>query len=203
MASERKIQPGKLIAATHNAGKVRELRDLLEPLGFEVTSAIDLDLPEPEETETTFTGNAVLKARAAAEATGMPALSDDSGLSVTALNGDPGIYSARWAGPDRNFYDAMAKVERELNATDTTDRSAKFVCALAVVWPDGHAEVFEGEVHGTLVYPPRGDKGFGYDPVFVATGETITFGEMEPQRKHAMSHRADAFAKFHQALMGD
>jgi len=203
LASERKIQPGKLIAATHNAGKVRELRDLLEPLGFEVTSAIDLDLPEPEETETTFTGNAVLKARAAAEATGMPALSDDSGLSVTALNGDPGIYSARWAGPDRNFYDAMAKVERELNATDTTDRSAKFVCALAVVWPDGHAEVFEGEVHGTLVYPPRGDKGFGYDPVFVATGETITFGEMEPQRKHAMSHRADAFAKFHQALMGD
>ena len=203
MASERKIQPGKLIAATHNAGKVRELRDLLEPLGFEVTSAIDLDLPEPEETETTFTGNAILKARAAAEATGMPALSDDSGLSVTALNGDPGIYSARWAGPDRNFYDAMAKVERELNATDTTDRSAKFVCALAVVWPDGHAEVFEGEVHGTLVYPPRGDKGFGYDPVFVATGETITFGEMEPQRKHAMSHRADAFAKFHQALMGD
>ena len=203
MASERKIQPGKLIAATHNAGKVRELRDLLEPLGFDVTSAIDLDLPEPEETETTFTGNAILKARAAAEATGMPALSDDSGLSVTALNGDPGIYSARWAGPDRNFYDAMAKVERELNATDTTDRSAKFVCALAVVWPDGHAEVFEGEVHGTLVYPPRGDKGFGYDPVFVATGETITFGEMEPQRKHAMSHRADAFAKFHQALMGD
>ena len=203
MAAGRKIQPGKLIAATHNAGKVRELRDLLEPLGFDITSAIDLDLPEPEETETTFTGNAILKARAAAEATGAPALSDDSGLSVTALNGAPGIYSARWAGPDRDFYEAMAKVDRELNATGTEDRSAKFVCALAVVWPDGHAEVFEGEVHGTLVSVPRGDKGFGYDPIFVATGETITFGEMDPARKHAMSHRADAFAKLKQALMGD
>ncbi|MEO9969214.1 MAG: RdgB/HAM1 family non-canonical purine NTP pyrophosphatase [Hyphomonadaceae bacterium] len=207
MASGRKIQPGKLIAATHNAGKVRELRDLLQPLGFEIVSAIDLDLPEPEETETTFTGNAILKARAAAEATGAPALSDDSGLSVTALGGDPGIYSARWAGPNRDFSEAMSKVNAELakklTESGNADRSAKFVCALAIVWPDGHAEVFEGEVHGTLVPEPRGDKGFGYDAIFVATGETETFGEMEPARKHAMSHRADAFAKLQKALMSD
>jgi XTP/dITP diphosphohydrolase len=198
----RKIIPGKLIAATHNAGKVRELRDLMEPLGFEIVSAIDLDLPEPEETETSFTGNAILKARAAAEATGAPALSDDSGLAVTALNGAPGIYSARWAGEPRNFYNAMQKVEDELGQSGTSDRRAKFVCALAIVWPDGHAEVFEGEVHGELVWPPRGDLGFGYDPVFVAQGETITFGEMDPARKHAMSHRGDAFAKLKKALMG-
>jgi XTP/dITP diphosphohydrolase len=198
----RKIIPGKLIAATHNAGKVRELRDLMEPLGFEIVSAIDLDLPEPEETETSFTGNAILKARAAAEATGAPALSDDSGLAVTALNGAPGIYSARWAGEPRNFYNAMQKVEDELGQSGTSDRRAKFVCALAIVWPDGHAEVFEGEIHGELVWPPRGDLGFGYDPVFVAQGETITFGEMDPARKHAMSHRGDAFAKLKKALMG-
>ncbi len=202
MTAGRKIIPGKLIAATHNAGKVRELRDLMEPLGFEIVSAIDLDLPEPEETETSFTGNAILKARAAAEATGAPALSDDSGLAVTALNGAPGIYSARWAGEPRNFYNAMQKVEDELGQSGTSDRRAKFVCALAIVWPDGHAEVFEGEVHGELVWPPRGDLGFGYDPVFVAQGETITFGEMDPARKHAMSHRGDAFAKLKKALMG-
>jgi len=202
LTSERKIEPGRLIAATHNAGKVRELRDLMEPLGFEVVSAIDLDLPEPEETEATFTGNAILKARAAAEATGAPALSDDSGLAVTALGGAPGIYSARWAGPERDFYDAMQKVEHELSRLGTKDRSAKFVCALAIVWPDGHAEVFEGEVHGDLVWPPRGEKGFGYDPVFVAKGETITFGEMDPARKHVMSHRADAFAKLRKVLLG-
>lgn len=203
MAAGRKIQPGKLIAATHNAGKVRELRDLMEPFGFEIVSAIELDLPEPEETEHTFTGNAILKARAAAEATGAPALSDDSGLSVTALGGAPGIYSARWAGADRDFYQAMEKVEHELGQTGTNDRSAKFVCALAIVWPDGHAEVFEGEVHGALVWPPRGGHGFGYDPMFVSTGEAITFGEMEPARKHAMSHRADAFAQLKKALMSD
>ena len=202
MTSGRKILPGKLIAATHNAGKVRELRDLMAPLGFEIVSAIELDLPEPDETEDSFSGNAILKARAAAEATGSPALSDDSGLAVTALGGAPGIYSARWAGPDRNFVEAMEKVEHELAETGTDDRSAKFVCALAIVWPDGHAEVFEGEVHGELVWPPRGTHGFGYDPVFIATGEDITFGEMDPARKHAMSHRADAFAKLKKALMG-
>ncbi len=202
MTAGRKITPGKLIAATHNAGKVRELRELMEPLGFEIVSAIELDLPEPEETEATFTGNAVLKARAAAEATGAPALSDDSGLAVNALGGAPGIYSARWAGEPQDFYKAMEKVEHELGQMGGDDRSAKFVCALAIVWPDGHAEVFEGEVHGELVWPPRGDKGFGYDPAFVARDETLTFGEMDPVRKHAMSHRADAFAKLRKALMG-
>ena len=202
MTSARKITPGKLVAATHNAGKVRELRELMAPLGFEIVSAIELDLPEPEETEATFKGNAVLKARAAAEATGAPALSDDSGLAVNALGGAPGIYSARWAGEPRDFYTAMEKVEHQLGQTGGDDRSAKFVCALAIVWPDGHAEVFEGEVHGALVWPPRGDKGFGYDPAFVARGETLTFGEMDPARKHAMSHRADAFAKLKKALMG-
>ena len=197
----RRLSPGRLVAATHNKGKVSELKDLFEPLGFDVVSAIELDLPEPEETEATFAGNAILKARAAAEATGAPALSDDSGLSVTALGGAPGIFSARWAGEPRDFSRAMEKVQRELDDIGATDRSAKFVCALAVVWPDGHAEVFEGEVHGELTWPPRGDKGFGYDPVFVADGESITFGEMEPQRKHAMSHRANAVAKLKAALL--
>ncbi len=199
---KRQLKPGKLIAATHNQGKVTELKDLFEPLGFEVISAIELDLAEPDETEATFTGNAILKARAAAEATGNPALADDSGLAVTALGGAPGIYSARWAGHPRDFGAAMEKVERELQATGNQDRSAKFVCALSVVWPDGHAEVWEGYVHGDLVWPPRGDKGFGYDPMFVANGETRTFGEMEPARKHAMSHRADAVAQLKAALLG-
>ena len=139
----RRLSPGRLVAATHNKGKVSELTDLFAPLGFEVVSAIELDLPEPEETEATFAGNAILKARAAAEATGAPALSDDSGLSVTALGGAPGIYSARWAGEPRDFGKAMEKVQRELDDIGATDRSAKFVCALAIVWPDGHAEVFE------------------------------------------------------------
>ncbi|RCL84447.1 MAG: RdgB/HAM1 family non-canonical purine NTP pyrophosphatase [Hyphomonas sp.] len=197
----RRLSPGRLVAATHNKGKVSELTDLFAPLGFEVVSAIELDLPEPEETEATFAGNAILKARAAAEATGAPALSDDSGLSVTALGGAPGIYSARWAGEPRDFGKAMEKVQRELDDIGATDRSAKFVCALAIVWPDGHAEVFEGEVHGELTWPPRGDKGFGYDPVFVADGESITFGEMEPAWKHAMSHRARAVEKLKAALL--
>ena len=197
----RRLSPGRLVAATQNKGKVSELTDLFAPLGFEVVSAIELDLPEPEETEATFAGNAILKARAAAEATGAPALSDDSGLSVTALGGAPGIYSARWAGEPRDFGKAMEKVQRELDDIGATDRSAKFVCALAIVWPDGHAEVFEGEVHGELTWPPRGDKGFGYDPVFVADGESITFGEMEPALKHAMSHRARAVEKLKAALL--
>ncbi len=197
----RKLNPGRLVAATHNAGKVRELKDLFEPLGYRVVSAIELGLDEPEETETSFTGNAILKARAAAIATGVPALSDDSGLAVTALDGQPGIYSARWAGEPRDFMRAMQRVTRELDAARAIDRSAAFICALAVVWPDGHAEVFEGQVAGDLVWPPRGEKGFGYDPIFVATGETETFGEMDPSRKHAMSHRADAFAKLRRALL--
>jgi len=199
---KRQLQPGRLIAATHNKGKVSELRDLFEPLGFEVVSAIELGLDEPEETEPTFTGNAILKARAAAKATGSPALADDSGLAVTALGGAPGIYSARWAGHPRDFNAAMEKVERELQASGNTDRSAKFVCALAVVWPDDHAEVWEGYVHGELVWPPRGDKGFGYDPMFIANGESDTFGEMEPAKKHAMSHRADAVDQLQAALLG-
>ena len=191
----RNLSKGKLIAATHNKGKVKELRALFEPLGFSVVSAIELDLPEPEETEKTFVGNAVLKAKAAAEATGKPALSDDSGLAVTALDGAPGIYSASWAGEPRDFSRAMEKVRDELEAKGTADYSAKFICVLAICWPDGHYEAFEGEVKGHLEFPPRGDKGFGFDPIFVAEGETITFGEMDPDRKHAMSHRADAFIK--------
>lgn len=191
----RTLDRSELIAATHNKGKVKELKALFEPLGFKVVSAIDLDLPEPEETEKTFVGNAILKAKAAAEATGKPALSDDSGLAVNALDGAPGIYSARWAGEPRDFYFAMDRVRDELEKSGTDDYSAKFVCVLAVCWPDGHAEAFEGEVHGHLEFPPRGDKGFGYDPIFVANGETITFGEMDPDKKHAMSHRADAFKK--------
>jgi len=196
-----RLVPGRLLAATHNKGKVSELKDLFEPHGFQVVSALELGLDEPEETEATFAGNALLKARAAMRATGLPALSDDSGLAVTALGGEPGIYSARWAGEPRDFYRAMERVEAELQASGSPDRSAKFVCALAVAWPDGHEAVFEGEVHGTLVWPPRGEKGFGYDPVFVATGETITFGEMDPDRKHAMSHRAEAVKKLRAAQL--
>ncbi|MBY9066263.1 RdgB/HAM1 family non-canonical purine NTP pyrophosphatase [Hyphomonas sp. WL0036] len=196
-----RLEPGKLVAATHNRGKVSELKDLFEPHGFEVISALELGLDEPDETEDSFSGNALLKARAAARATGAPALSDDSGLSVTALGGQPGIYSARWAGEPRDFYKAMERVEAELKSSGSTDRSAKFVCALAVVWPDGTEAVYEGEVHGELVWPPRGEKGFGYDPVFVADGETLTFGEMDPARKHGMSHRARAVEKLRAALL--
>lgn len=196
----RQLEPGPLLAATHNPGKVRELRALLEPLGFTVTSALELGLPEPEETEATFIGNAELKARAAAVAAGRVALADDSGLAVTALDGAPGIYSARWAGPEKDFRAAMERVEREL--AGKTDRTARFVCVLSLAWPDGRCESFEGEVEGELVWPPRGEKGFGYDPVFVAAGETETFGEMDPVRKHAMSHRARAFHRFRGWLSG-
>lgn len=198
---QRKLEPGRLVAATHNAGKVVELRDLFEPLGYQIKSAIELDLDEPEETEMTFTGNAILKARAAAIATGAPALSDDSGLAVNALGGMPGIYSARWAGQPRDFYRAMQKVETALQETGSDDRSARFICALAIVWPDDEELVFEGTVEGNLVWPPRGEQGFGYDPMFIATGEDITFGEMEPAKKHAMSHRADAFEKLKAYLL--
>lgn len=197
----RKLEKGRLVAATHNKGKVRELKDLFEPVGLEVVSAIELELPEPEETEQTFSGNALIKARAACKATGLPALSDDSGIEVKALGGMPGVHTAIWAGEPRDFYVAMEKVETLLKEIEATDRRARFVSTLAVVWPDGHEEVFQGTVEGEVVWPPRGDKGFGYDPVFVATGETDTFGEMEPAKKHAMSHRADAFAKLKAALL--
>ena len=196
----RRLEKGKLIAATHNSGKVRELKALFEPLGCEVVSAGDLNLPEPEETEPDFKGNAILKAKAAALATGHPALADDSGLAVDALGGAPGIYSARWAGEPRDFNRAMDRVRAEVEAEGSGNYGAKFVCALAVVWPDGEEAVFEGTVSGALVFPGRGDRGFGYDPIFVATGETETFGEMEPDRKHAMSHRADAFQQLTAAL---
>ena len=187
------MRPKKLVIASHNPGKLREIDDLLRPFGIETVGAAALGLAEPEETGTTFAANAELKARAAANAAKLPALADDSGLAVAALGGDPGIYSARWAGPEKDFSLAMRKVEDALKGK--SDRRAKFVAALALAWPDGACEVFEGKVEGTLIWPPRGDKGFGYDPVFVPDGHTITFGEMDPAKKHTMSHRGQAFAK--------
>lgn len=184
-----------LVLATHNPGKAREIGELLAPFGFEVKSADQLGLVEPEETETSFAGNAALKARAAADASGFAALADDSGLAVSALDGAPGIYSARWAGPEKNFAVAMARVEHELKTSGSPDRSAKFVCALALALPGREAAVFEGEVHGRLIFPPRGTNGFGYDPIFTADGMNETFGELDPSHKHAISHRARAFAK--------
>jgi XTP/dITP diphosphohydrolase len=190
-------RPAKLVIASHNPGKVREIEDLLRPLGIAVVGAAALGLIEPEESGHTFAENAALKARTAAEASKLPALADDSGLAVAALDGAPGIYSARWAGPTKDFSIAMRKVENTLK--DKQDRRAKFVAALALAWPGGRCEVFEGEVEGTLVWPPRGAKGFGYDPMFVPDGHAITFGEMEPAKKHEMSHRARAFAKLVEA----
>lgn len=203
MTEHRKLSPGKLIIASHNQGKVREIRALLAPFGIEPVSAGELDLPVPEETGTTFAENALLKARASAEAANCVALSDDSGLCVTALNGAPGVYTADWAeadiyegGPGRDWYMAMGKVEGKLaELGPEADRSAYFVCTLALAWPDGHSEVFEGAVHGNLVWPPRGTRGFGYDPVFQPIGFKQTFAEFDPQQKHDMSHRADAFDK--------
>ncbi len=200
----RPLEKGaRLVVASHNPGKVREIDDLLRPLGFAAVSAGELGLPEPVEDGATFAENALIKARAAATASGLPALADDSGLCVEALNGEPGIHSARWGGPDKDFAMAMRKVEdrlREKGATTPERRKAHFACALALAWPDGEAEVFEGQVHGHLVWPPRGKKGFGYDPVFQPRGHDITFAEMDPQKKHAMSHRARAFEKFLAAL---
>jgi XTP/dITP diphosphohydrolase len=196
-----RLEPGTtLVIASHNRGKVAEIADLLAPLGFAVKSAGDLGLPEPEETEDSFAGNAALKARAAADASGLAALADDSGLCVAALAGAPGIYSARWARPAKDFRVAMARIERELNAKGATDRAAKFVCALALALPGDGTEIFEGVVEGSLVFPPRGTNGFGYDPIFIADGMDITFGEMEPAAKHAISHRARAFEKLLAAL---
>jgi XTP/dITP diphosphohydrolase len=194
------------VAATHNAGKVAELRDLLAPYALSVLSAAELGLPEPEETGTTFTANAELKALAAAKAAGLPALADDSGLEVEALDGAPGIYSARWAGPARNFSVAMQALAGEVRERGVWGQQpgprANFTAVLCLAWPDGTADAFEGKVFGHLVWPPRGERGFGYDPMFVADGETLTFGEMEPARKHAISHRARAFALFSRACLG-
>ncbi len=192
----RKLAPGTLVIASHNEGKVREIRALLAPFGVEPVSAASLDLPEPEETGTSFAANAELKARAAADLSGLPALADDSGMCVEALGGDPGIFSARWAGPSKDFGVAMQLVEDNLARTDPeAGRDAHFVCALSLCWPDGHIETFEGRVDGILVWPPRGDHGFGYDPMFRPNGHDETFGQMDPAAKHAMSHRAVAFAK--------
>jgi XTP/dITP diphosphohydrolase len=196
-----KLEPGtRLVVATHNPGKARELAEILENR-FVLVAAGELGLAEPDETETTFVGNALLKARAAAEASGLVALADDSGLSVAALDGAPGIYSARWAGPGRDFTVAMQKVEERLEETGAEDITAWFTSALAVAWPGGPAVVVEGRVDGALTFPPRGDKGFGYDPIFVPDGHSQTFGEMDPAAKDAMSHRALAFAKLKAALL--
>lgn len=199
----RKLGSERLVIATHNAGKLREISALLAPYGLQCVSAGELGLPEPDETGTSFVENALIKARAAAEAANLPALADDSGLSVHALGGRPGVYTADWAErqwfegePGRDWYLAMGKVEGLLcELGPDTDRAAQFNCVLALAWPDGESAVFEGIVHGALVWPPRGHRGFGYDPVFLPNGRDETFGEMDPEAKHAISHRADAFAK--------
>ena len=188
----------KIVVASHNEGKVREIRDLLAPFGVETMSASELSLEEPEETDTTFVANAELKARAAAQASNLPALSDDSGLAVDALDGAPGIYSARWAelpGGGRDFHSAMGRVCEEIKKSGGLD-TAHFVCVLTLAFPDGRAFIYKGKVEGRISCPPRGDKGFGYDPIFIADGDSMTFAEIEPEEKHAKSHRADAFAKF-------
>jgi XTP/dITP diphosphohydrolase len=185
----------QLVVASHNAGKVREIKALLGPHGIEPISAGSLGLPEPEETGVTFAANAVIKAKASAKASRHPALADDSGLCVDALDGAPGIYSARWAGPTKDFRIAMNRIHDELRHGGLTTSAAKFVCALCVALPSGETQVFEGEVHGHLTFPPRGEHGFGYDPIFIADGMEETFAEIDPVRKHAMSHRAKAFEK--------
>ena len=198
-----KLHPGKLVIASHNQGKVREMRVLLEPFGMELISAADLGLPEPEETGTTFAENALLKAHAAAQGSGLPALADDSGLCVAALGGAPGVYTADWAerqsyegGPGRDWYMAMGKVEGKLAELGPhADRSAYFISTLALAWPDGTQAVFEGRAPGSLAWPPRGTMGFGYDPVFVPEGRTQTFAELEQAEKMALNHRTYAFAK--------
>ena len=189
----------RIVAASHNEGKVRELAELFAPYGVECLSAPSLGLPEPEETGASFAANAVLKAEAAARASGMMAIADDSGLEVAALDGAPGIHSARWGGRDKDFGLAMERVQRELEAEGATDLAANFTCALALAAPEGPAQVFEGKVFGTLCFPPRGTRGFGYDPIFVPDGHTQTFGEMAPALKNELSHRMRAFEK----LMAD
>jgi XTP/dITP diphosphohydrolase len=202
---------GRLVIATHNAGKLTEMRELLMPYGIEAVSAGELGLSEPEETGTSFRANARIKAKAAAATSGLPAFADDSGLTVDTLDGEPGIYSARWAGPDKNFRHAMQAIEnklRERGAREPGRRGAHFVSALCIAWPDGHVEEFEATVNGTLVWPPRGDKGFGYDPMFLPDGHSRTFGEMPSEEKHGLpprgkglSHRARAFLKLAEACL--
>ena len=202
---------GRLVIATHNPGKLAEMRDLLAPFGVDAVSAGELGLAEPAETGTTFADNARIKAMAAARASGHPAFADDSGLAVDALDGDPGIYSARWAGPDKNFRHAMEVVDaklRERGAITSAQRRAHFVSALCVAWPDGHLEQFDAQVDGALVWPPRGERGFGYDPMFLPDGFERTFGEMASEEKHGLppkgrglSHRARAFLKLAEACL--
>lgn len=195
----RKLTERKIVLASHNAGKLREIAALVEPFGIEVVSAPSLGLPEPEETEDTFAGNARIKAHAAAQGSGLPALSDDSGITVDGLDGQPGVYTADWAETPngRDFPMAMEKVWSLLEDRGVPEpRLAQFRCTLCLAWPDGHDEIFEGVCAGSLTWPMRGEQGFGFDPIFVPNGETETFGEMDPARKHAMSHRADAFTKF-------
>ena len=211
MSAPHRQLAGRLVIATHNPGKLRELQDLLAPYGIDAVSAGELDLPEPEETGTSFRANARIKAVAAAKATGLPAFADDSGLAVDALDGAPGIHSARWAGDDKNFVRAMETIQsmlRARGANQPDQRRAQFVSALCVAWPDDHLQEFEGTVTGTLVWPPRGDAGFGYDPIFLPDGHTRTFGEMSADEKHGLppkgqglSHRARAFLALAQACL--
>ncbi|MBV9829496.1 MAG: RdgB/HAM1 family non-canonical purine NTP pyrophosphatase [Alphaproteobacteria bacterium] len=197
----RRIARGeRLVVASHNLGKVVEIEALLAPFAITTIGAAVLGLPEPEETGDTFEANAALKAEAAAQRSGILSLSDDSGLVVPAIGGSPGIYSARWAGPGKDFAVAMERVQRELREGD---RRAYFVAVLALAWPDGGVQLFRGEAHGSLVWPPRGDRGFGYDPMFVPGGGTLTFGEMDPDEKHRISHRAHAFEKLVAACLAD
>ena len=194
----RRLAPGRLIVASHNKGKIREIGDLLRPYGVETVSVAELGLPEPAETQETFAGNARIKAHAAASAAGLPALSDDSGIEVEALGGRPGVHTADWAETPsgRDFPMAMETVWRLLEeAAAPHPRRARFVCTLCLAWPDGHDEIFEGEVRGAVSWPMRGDQGFGFDPIFTPEGHEETFGEMDPAKKHRMSHRADAFRK--------
>ena len=194
----RLLSDKELIIATHNNGKFEEITALLQPYKISTISAKDFGLPEPIEDGDTFIANAEIKARAASIRSGKPALSDDSGLVIPALGGAPGIHSARWAGPEKNFSIAMEKIEKQMK---NQDPQAYFVCALALIWPDGHIEAFEGKIMGSLVWPPRGDRGFGYDPIFLPKGYDITFGEFEPTAKHKISHRAEAFRQLTTACL--
>jgi XTP/dITP diphosphohydrolase len=199
----RKLGPGKLVIASHNKGKISEIKELVRPFGIEAISAGALGLPSPEETEETFAGNAAIKAHAAATASGLPALSDDSGLEITALGGRPGVHAADWAETPngRDFAFAIERVRKELEESGSTDRTARFVCCLCLAWPDGHEETFLGSVDGEISFPARGDNGFGYDPIFIPKGRDRTFGELDADVKHAMSHRADAFRKLTAACL--